>query len=76
MKYEEGITTHEEMILDLAARVEALEKKIGAIDKIPENIPRYLKLENDELIPCEPNEAFLKFEEIDSDGSIIYRITF
>lgn len=32
MEYEPGITTHEEMILDLAARVEALEEKLEKLN--------------------------------------------
>lgn len=32
MEYEYGITTHEEMILDLAARVEALEEKLEKLN--------------------------------------------
>jgi len=46
------------------------------INKIPKDVPRYLKLENDELVPSESNDAHLRFEQIDLDGSIIYRLTF
>lgn len=52
MEYIEGVTTHEEMILDLVARVEELERKLSLpaetfpVGKV-NRTPQYIVIEED-----------------------------